>query len=89
MVLGVCSAAGVVRDPLIIYNDKNMQSSSYGGKTLPHTYYRKSENNNSFKKLKLGFRYFCIDTTPMKKTLIFVTESVWNRAKVYREKIQP
>ena len=76
MVLGVCSAAGVVRDPLIIYNDKNMQSSSYGGETLPHTYYRKSENNNSFKKLKLGFRYFCIDTTPMKKTLIFVTESV-------------
>ena len=46
-VLGVCSAAGVVMDPLIIYKAKNMQTSWYGDKALPNTYYGKSENGRS------------------------------------------
>ena len=48
MVLGVCNAAGVVLDPLIILKAKNIQSSWYGDQTLPNTYYRKSENGTSY-----------------------------------------
>ena len=46
-VLGVSSAAGVVLDPLIIYTAKNIQTSWYGDKALPNTYYGKSENGRS------------------------------------------
>ena len=46
-VLGICSAAGVVIDPLIIYKAKNMQASWYGDKALPNSYYGKSENGRS------------------------------------------
>ena len=43
-VLGVCSAAGLVLDPLIIFKGKNMQYSWHGDKALPNTYYGKSKN---------------------------------------------
>ena len=43
-VMGVCSAAGVVLDPLVIFKGQNMQSSWYGDKALPNTWYGKSEN---------------------------------------------
>ena len=46
-VLGICSAAGVVMDPLITYKATNMQTSWYGDKALPNTYYGKSENGRS------------------------------------------
>ena len=35
--LGVCNAAGVVLDPLIVFKGQNMQSSWYGDKVLPNT----------------------------------------------------
>ena len=35
--LGVCNAAGVVLDPLIVFKGQNMQSSWYGDKALPNT----------------------------------------------------
>ena len=50
-VLGACSAAGVVLDPLIIFKGKNMQYSWYGDKTLPHTYYGKSKNGMNIRNL--------------------------------------
>ena len=43
-VVGVCSAATVVFDPLKIFKGKNMQYSWYEDKALPSTYYGKSEN---------------------------------------------
>ena len=43
-VLGVCSAAGVVLDLLIIFKGKSMQYLWYGDKALPNTYYGKSKN---------------------------------------------
>ena len=43
-VLGVCNAAGVVLDPLIVFKGQNMQSSWYGDKALPNTWYGRSEN---------------------------------------------
>ena len=50
-VLGVCSAAGVVLDPLIIFKGKNMQYSWYGDKALPKTYCGKSENGMNIRNL--------------------------------------
>ena len=44
MVLGVCSAAGIALDPLIIFKGKSMRSSWIGDQALPNTYYGKSEN---------------------------------------------
>ena len=44
-VLGVCNAAGVVLDPLTVFNGQNMQSSWYEVKALPNTWYGRSENN--------------------------------------------
>ena len=43
-VLGICNAAGVALDPLIIFGGKNMQTTWYGDKALPNTFYAKSEN---------------------------------------------
>ena len=43
-VLGVANAAGVALDPLIIFAGKNMQSTWYGNKALPNTFYGKSDN---------------------------------------------
>ena len=59
-VFGVCSAAGVVMDPLIIYKAKNMQSSWYGDKALPNTYYEKSENSRSIEILCNVFDLFLL-----------------------------
>ena len=42
--LAVCSAAGRVLDPLIVFSGKNLQSSWGGDKALPNTYYGISEN---------------------------------------------
>ena len=50
-VLSVCSAAGVVLDPLIIFKGKNIQYSWYGDKALPSTYYGKSENVMNIRNL--------------------------------------
>ena len=43
-VLGVCSAAGIALDPLVIFQGKNMQSTWFGDEALPNTFYGKSEN---------------------------------------------
>ena len=58
-VLGVCSAAGLVLDPLIIFKGKNMQYSWYGDKALPNTYYGKSKNgmNNRIEVSKILKNY--------------------------------
>ena len=50
-VLGVCSTAGVVLDPLIIFKGKNLQYSWYGDKALANTYYGKSENGMNIRNL--------------------------------------
>ena len=50
-VLGVCSAAGVVLDPLIIFKGKSMQYLWYGDKALPNSYYGKSENGMNISNL--------------------------------------
>ena len=42
--IAVCSAAGRVLDPLIVFSGKNLQSSWRGDKALPKTYYGISEN---------------------------------------------
>lgn len=42
--LAVCSAAGDVLDPLVIFTGKNFQSTWKGDKALPETYYGISEN---------------------------------------------
>ena len=42
-VLGVCNGAGRVLDPLIIFQDKNLQSTWPGNKGLPKTFYGVSE----------------------------------------------
>ena len=36
-VLGVCNAAGVVLDPLIVFKGQNRESSWYGDKALANT----------------------------------------------------
>ena len=50
-VLGACSAAGVVLNPLTIFKGKNMQYSWYGDKALPNTYYGKSKNGMNIRNL--------------------------------------
>ena len=50
-VLSVCSAAGAVLDPIIIFKGKNMHYSWYGDKALPNTYYGKSENGMNIRNL--------------------------------------
>ena len=42
--LAVCSAAGRVLDPLIVFSGKNLQSTWRGDKALPGTIYGVSEN---------------------------------------------
>ena len=42
-VLGVCNGAGRVLDPLIIFQNKNLQSTWPGNKGLPKTFYGVSE----------------------------------------------
>ena len=59
-VLGVCSAADVVMDTLIICKAKNTQSSWYGDKALPNTYYEKSENSRSIEILCNIFDLFLL-----------------------------
>ena len=58
-VLGVCSAAGVVLDLLIIFKGKSMQYLWYGDKALPNTYYGKSKNgmNNRIEVSKILKNY--------------------------------
>lgn len=43
-VLAVCSASGVVLNPMIVFKGKNMQQSWFEDKALPNTYYGKYEN---------------------------------------------
>ena len=52
LVLGVCSSAGVVMDPLIIYKAKNMQTSWYGDKASPNTYHGNQKT--------VGLSKFCV-----------------------------
>ena len=46
-VLGVCSAAGIALDPLVISQGKNMQSTWFEDEALPNTFYGKSENGKN------------------------------------------
>ena len=46
-VLGVCSAAGIALDPLIIFKGKKFQASWSADKFLPNTFIGKSENGKS------------------------------------------
>ena len=48
-VLGVCSAAGITLDPLVIFQGKNMQSTWFGDETLPNTFNGVSKNGKSTK----------------------------------------
>ena len=50
-VLGVCSAASVVLDTLIIFKGNSMQDSWYGDKALLNTYYGKFENGMNIRNL--------------------------------------
>jgi len=46
--LAMCSAAGDVLDPLIIFSGKNLQSTWKGQKALPKTMYGISDNRDLF-----------------------------------------
>ena len=48
-VLGVCSAAGITLDPLVIFQAKNMQSTWFGDEALPNTFNGMSKNGKSTK----------------------------------------
>ena len=50
-VLGVCSAAGVVLDPIIVFKGKNIQYLLYGDKVLPNTYHGKSKIGTNIRSL--------------------------------------
>ncbi|XP_057305999.1 uncharacterized protein LOC130644419 [Hydractinia symbiolongicarpus] len=71
-VLGVCNAAGVALDPLIIFTGKNMQSTWYGDKALPNTFYAKSENGwMDTEVFSTWFAKFTEDVTERPLLLVF------------------
>ena len=53
-VLGVCSAAGIALDHLVIFQGKNMQSTWVGDEAFPNTFYGKSENGKNTTTIELN-----------------------------------